>query len=113
MVCSDRVRYILEQYGLTGLGLSHYQGTLSLTYGSEHINHAGRQVVIMAVAQGELFIREQRGKVFKRYAITCHRGLQTVYAEHLNEREIFLTLTWRTDNALHNISGLKSEQLDL
>ena len=51
--------------------------------------------------------------MLKRNAVTCHRGFQTVYAEHLDQRKILLTFTRRTDNTLHNIAGLKAEQLDL
>ena len=72
MVGGYRVCYILEQYGLTGLRLSHDQGTLSLADRSEHVNHAGGEIVILAVAQGELLIREQRSQVLERNAVTCN-----------------------------------------
>ena len=106
MIFSDCIGYILQQYGLTGLGRSHNQATLAFAYGREHIYDTSRQIAGATTGQVKFFVGEKRREMFKWNTVTYKLGGATVYTLNRAKREIFLSLLRRTDPTVNDIAGL-------
>ena len=108
MVSCDGVGDILEQDGLTRLGLSDDQTTLPLAYGGKEVYDTHRYLVLYGrVAwrlELELLIGEDRGEVVEGDTVTHLRGSTTIDSSDLLEGEVLIPLLWRTDKALHEVS---------
>ena len=78
MVGGNGVGDVLQQDGLTRLGLGDDEAALALADGREEIDDAGRKVVVVSCAELELLIREEGREVFEGNTVAHDFGLQTV-----------------------------------
>ena len=114
VVIGNGVGNSLQEHGLTGFGLSHNEAALALADGREHIHNPDALVFLMAVAQEIEFLRgEQGSKEVKRHPVADKFRGTAVYELDAYKREIFVSLTWRTDFAGDGVSVLEGVLLDL
>ncbi len=114
VVGCNGIGYLLEQHRLTCLRLCHNQSALTLANRSKQIDDTHRQrVALVAFAEFELLIREERCQVLKRNTLTCLRRRDTVDAYHLFHGEVLVRITRRTNGTLHRVAGLQTVLLNL
>ena len=113
MVGGDGVGHLLQQDGLTGLGLGHDQAALSLADGGEEVHDAGRDGAAFVPRDVELLVREQGREVVEGDAVAHFLGTASVDEVGLDEREEFLASLGRTDDTHDGVAGLQTHQLDL
>ena len=109
VVLGDSVGYILEQYGLTSLWLCYDESALTLTDRSEEVYDTHRQrVALIAFAELEFLIWEERGKVLERDTLFRQGRGYTIDTKHLFHWEILIGVTWWTDSTFHGVASLQT-----
>ena len=105
MVGGYGVGYILHEDGLTSLGLRYDERTLTLTYRGEEVHYSRGYVVGGFLStEIEFLVWEEWGEVLESYTVAYLSGVSAIYLVYACEREVLLTIVWRTHMALHHIT---------
>ena len=114
MIGCNGVGDVLHQDGFTRLGLRHNKCTLSFSYGREQVYDACRKVCRGRITTKiELFVGEQRRKVFERNAIANFIWHPTINHVDACQWEILLAFAWRTHPTLYYIARFQTIFLHL
>ena len=81
MIACNAVGNVLQQQGLTRLGLGNDECTLSLADRSKEVYDTRRKRIAIARAQGKLFVGEEWSQVLERTAVAGNRGVAPVDAD--------------------------------
>ena len=107
MVLSDGVSNVLEQQGLSGLGLCHNECALSLTNRGKEVYDAPREAVAVPGTEAELLVGEKRGEMFEGDAVAHFDGATAVDSLRLDEDEELLALVGHFHPSLDDVAGLE------
>ena len=117
VVGCDSVSDILQQDGLTRLGLCDDETTLPLTDRCEEVDDTHSDLVlhtrIVGRLEAELLIGEDRREVVEGDTVTHLRGGTPIDTCDAIEGEVLIAILWRTDEALDEVTWAQAPLLDL
>ena len=109
MVCRNSIGNVFHKDSLTSLWLCHDECALSLTNRREEVNDACAWVCGGTVAsEVELLFWEERGEMFERDAVADFLRLTSINLSYCAECEIFLSVMWRTYEAVNHVACLET-----
>ena len=112
VVLGDRVGDLLEEDGLARLRLRHDEPALPLPDRAEEV-HDPRRVLVGRGFEGERLLGEERREVVEVDTVGDGVGLAVVDGVDADEREEALAFLRRADLAVHGVTLLQAEPLDL
>src|SRR5690606_3377381 len=115
VVAGDRLRDVLQDEGLTGLGWRYDQSALALADRRCQVNGAGAEVFGAAVAdfEAEAFSGEQRSEVFEEDLVLGILGFGEVDFGYLEQREVSFAFFRGAYLAVYRIARTQVEASNL
>ena len=115
MIVRDRVRDVLQQYGLAGARRRHDQRALAFANRCDDVDDARREILLGRIFEFHLqpLVGIERRQIVEVDLVARLLGVFEVQRIDLEQRKIPLALLWAADVAVDRVAGAKSEPPDL